>query len=132
MLVYRQPYGVALIIGAWNYPIQLCFVPMAAAIAAGNCVILKPSEVAVHSTKFLTETIPKYLDNVSCKIALKISKIHENFNFRTATKSSMAVSRKPPKSFVTSSIISSTPVQHASVKSFTLQPTNFSHLSPSN
>jgi len=38
---------------------------MTAAIAAGNCVILKPSEVSSHSEKFLIEKIPKYLDSVS-------------------------------------------------------------------
>lgn len=63
MLVYKEPYGVVLVIGAWNYPIQLCLVPVAGAIAAGNCVILKPSEVSSHSEKFLIEKLPKYLDN---------------------------------------------------------------------
>ncbi|XP_070508974.1 aldehyde dehydrogenase, dimeric NADP-preferring-like isoform X1 [Chironomus tepperi] len=63
VLVYKEPYGIVLVIGAWNYPIQLSLVPMAAAIAAGNCVVLKPSEVSSHSEKFLLEKIPKYLDN---------------------------------------------------------------------
>ncbi|KAL9912833.1 aldehyde dehydrogenase type III isoform 6-T6 [Glossina fuscipes fuscipes] len=61
--IYHDPYGVVLVIGAWNYPLQLLLVPVAAAIAAGNCVILKPSELAANCAKFVQETIPKYLDN---------------------------------------------------------------------
>lgn len=60
--IYKDPYGVVLVVGAWNYPIQLTFAPFAAAIAAGNCVILKPSEVAVSSGKLIAELVPKYLD----------------------------------------------------------------------
>lgn len=60
--IYKDPYGVVLVVGAWNYPIQLTFAPFAAAIAAGNCVILKPSEVAVCSGKLIAELVPKYLD----------------------------------------------------------------------
>lgn len=60
--IYKDPYGVVLVVGAWNYPIQLALAPFAAAIAAGNCVILKPSEVAVSSGKLIAELVPKYLD----------------------------------------------------------------------
>lgn len=51
-------------IGAWNYPMQLTMMPVAGAIAAGNCVIVKPSEVASATAKALEELIPKYLDPV--------------------------------------------------------------------
>ncbi|XP_021699425.1 aldehyde dehydrogenase, dimeric NADP-preferring isoform X1 [Aedes aegypti] len=61
--IYKDPYGVVLVIGAWNYPLQLTLVPVAAAIAAGNCVLIKPSEVAGATSKFIAETIPKYLDS---------------------------------------------------------------------
>uniref|UniRef100_A0A6M2DG71 Aldehyde dehydrogenase n=1 Tax=Xenopsylla cheopis TaxID=163159 RepID=A0A6M2DG71_XENCH len=61
--IYKDPYGVVLVIGAWNYPIQLTLLPVAAAIAAGNCVIIKPSEVAPATAKFIADTIPRYLDN---------------------------------------------------------------------
>lgn len=64
VLIYKDPYGVVLVMGAWNYPLQLTLVPVAAAIAAGNCVIIKPSEVAANVSKFIAETIPKYLDSV--------------------------------------------------------------------
>lgn len=63
--IHKDPYGVVLVIGPWNYPIQLTLLPLAGAIAAGNCVIMKPSEVAPASAKFIAETIPKYIDNVS-------------------------------------------------------------------
>jgi aldehyde dehydrogenase (NAD+) len=65
VVIHNDPYGVTLIIGAWNYPLQLLLLPAAGAIAAGNAVILKPSEVAVASAKFVAEMVPKYLDNVS-------------------------------------------------------------------
>ncbi len=44
--ILSEPLGVVLIIGPWNYPFQLCIVPLIGAIAAGNCVVLKPSESA--------------------------------------------------------------------------------------
>ncbi|XP_045777315.1 aldehyde dehydrogenase, dimeric NADP-preferring isoform X4 [Maniola jurtina] len=63
VVIFNDPYGVVLIIGAWNYPLQLLLLPFAGAIAAGNVVILKPSELAVASAKFIADTLPKYLDN---------------------------------------------------------------------
>lgn len=62
--IQREPYGVALVMGAWNYPIQITMLPVLGAIAAGNCVVLKPSELAASTAKILEELIPKYLDNV--------------------------------------------------------------------
>ncbi|CAG5048693.1 unnamed protein product [Parnassius apollo] len=63
VVIYNDPYGVVLVIGAWNYPLQLLLLPMAGAIAAGNVVIVKPSELAVACAQFIAEMIPKYLDN---------------------------------------------------------------------
>ncbi|XP_038211648.1 aldehyde dehydrogenase, dimeric NADP-preferring isoform X1 [Zerene cesonia] len=63
VVIYNDPYGLVLIIGAWNYPLQLLLLPMAGAIAAGNAVIVKPSELAVASARFVAETLPKYLDS---------------------------------------------------------------------
>ena len=54
--VYREPLGVVLIIAPWNYPFQLSLVPLAAALAAGNTVVLKPSEWA-PATAAVMETI---------------------------------------------------------------------------
>lgn len=59
--VRRQPLGVVLIIGPWNYPIHLLFLPMVGAIAAGNCVIIKPSEVTAATEAVIAELVPKYL-----------------------------------------------------------------------
>ena len=58
----REPYGVALVIAPWNYPIQLLLSPMVGALAAGNCVVGKPSEVAPATSAVLARLIPKYLD----------------------------------------------------------------------
>lgn len=63
-----EPYGVSLIMGAWNYPIQLVLSPMVASLAAGNCVVLKPSELAVETSKLLADLIPKYLDNSAVSV----------------------------------------------------------------
>jgi len=60
--VLPEPLGVALIIGPWNYPFQLLFSPLVGALAAGNCVVLKPSEFAPHTakviSKLITDTFP--------------------------------------------------------------------------
>jgi len=60
--IVREPLGVVLIIGPWNYPIQLVLAPLIGAIAAGNCAVLKPSELTPRSSSVLAELIPKYLD----------------------------------------------------------------------
>ena len=51
--VIPEPLGVALVLSAWNYPVYTSLPQVAAAICAGNCVILKPSEVSAHSSKCL-------------------------------------------------------------------------------
>jgi aldehyde dehydrogenase (NAD+) len=61
--VYPEPLGVVLIIGTWNYPVQLALAPLVAAIAAGNCAILKPSEIAPATSALLAEHLPRYLDD---------------------------------------------------------------------
>ena len=52
-----EPLGVTLVIGAWNYPYQLSFAPAIAAIAAGNTVILKPSELPANTSKLMAEMV---------------------------------------------------------------------------
>jgi aldehyde dehydrogenase (NAD+) len=52
-----EPKGVCLIISPWNYPINLCFGPLASAIAAGNTVIIKPSEYTVHTSAVIKKLI---------------------------------------------------------------------------
>jgi aldehyde dehydrogenase (NAD+) len=60
--IYREPFGVALIIGPWNYPAQLVLAPLVGALAAGNCAVIKPSELAPATSRFLAETLPRYVD----------------------------------------------------------------------
>jgi len=55
--IYPQPYGVILIIGPWNYPLQLVLAPLVAAIAAGNCIVIKPSELAPATSSLISGII---------------------------------------------------------------------------
>ncbi|GAN08711.1 aldehyde dehydrogenase, dimeric NADP-preferring-like [Mucor ambiguus] len=65
VMIRKDPLGVVLILGSWNYPVQLLLLPFAGAIAAGNSVILKLSEVAAHTAALITELFPRYMDT-SC------------------------------------------------------------------
>ena len=58
-----EPYGTVLIIGAWNFPFALTLGPAVGAIAAGNTMVLKPSEVSPASSALMAELVPRYLDN---------------------------------------------------------------------
>ena len=60
--VEYEPYGTVLIIGAWNFPFALTLGPAVGAIAAGNTVVLKPSEVAPASSALMAELVSRYLD----------------------------------------------------------------------
>ncbi|CBT74304.1 MAG TPA: aldehyde dehydrogenase family protein [Glutamicibacter sp.] len=60
--VEPRPLGVMLIIGAWNYPVQLVLAPLVAAIAAGNAAVIKPSELAPATSGALAKFLPVYLD----------------------------------------------------------------------
>lgn len=55
--IRHEPKGVALIISPWNYPINLTLGPLVSALAAGNCAILKPSELTPHTTAFLRKLL---------------------------------------------------------------------------
>ncbi|NWU10097.1 AL3A2 dehydrogenase, partial [Cephalopterus ornatus] len=57
-----EPLGVVLIIGAWNYPFLLIMHPLVGAIAAGNAVVVKPSEVSENTAKLMADLLPQYLD----------------------------------------------------------------------
>ncbi len=60
--ILSDPLGVVLIISPWNYPVQLLLSPLVGAIAAGNCAVLKPSELTPHTSALLAKLVPKYLD----------------------------------------------------------------------
>merc|ERR1719219_767819 len=59
--IHREPLGVCLVMGAWNYPVQLTLQPVCGAIASGNCVVIKPSELAPASAKAMEKLISQYL-----------------------------------------------------------------------
>ncbi|XP_040985064.1 aldehyde dehydrogenase family 3 member B1-like isoform X2 [Aquila chrysaetos chrysaetos] len=71
--IRKDPYGVVLIIGPWNYPINLLLVPLIGAIAAGNCVVMKPSEITRNVERLVAETLPRYLDEVGVPSAAATS-----------------------------------------------------------
>lgn len=60
--VRREPKGTVLVLGAWNYPVTVQIGPVVGAIAAGNTVCLKPSEISSHSARLISNLWPKYLD----------------------------------------------------------------------
>ena len=60
--IYNDPYGRVLIMAPWNYPFQLVINPLVAAVATGNCVVCKPSEVTEHTSAILTTIIAEVFD----------------------------------------------------------------------
>ncbi|MEO6612494.1 MAG: aldehyde dehydrogenase [Chitinophagaceae bacterium] len=84
--VLREPLGVTLIIGPWNYPFQLLINPLIGAIAAGNCVVLKPSEFAPATGEVMKKIIeesfsPEYILYVQGDGATVIPAMMNNFSF---------------------------------------------------
>lgn len=66
--IRREPYGVVLIIGTWNYPIQMTLSPLVGAIGAGNAAVIKPSEISPATARVLEELLPLYLDKDCYKV----------------------------------------------------------------
>jgi aldehyde dehydrogenase (NAD+) len=66
--VQYDPLGVVLVIGPWNYPFFLCMSPVVAAIAAGNAVVVKPSELAPATSALMARLIPLYLDTEAVRV----------------------------------------------------------------
>ena len=60
--IMKEPYGITLIIAPWNYPLQLALAPAIGAIAAGNCIVLKPSELAQATSSLLKKMIQSIFD----------------------------------------------------------------------
>jgi aldehyde dehydrogenase (NAD+) len=60
--IYPEPLGVVLIIGPWNYPFQLMISPLVGAIAAGNCALLKPSELAPNTSQVIAKLVQTTFD----------------------------------------------------------------------
>ncbi len=57
-----EPYGTVLVIGTWNFPFQLTLGPAVGALAAGNTVVLKPSEIAPAASALMADLVPRHLD----------------------------------------------------------------------
>ncbi len=66
--IHPEPLGVVLIMGAWNYPIQLLLSPLIAAIAAGNCALIKPSELAPATASVIARLLPDYISNSAVQV----------------------------------------------------------------
>jgi len=84
--VMKEPLGVVLIIGPWNYPFQLLINPLIGAVAAGNCVVLKPSEFAPATDAVMKKIIeevfpPEYILYVQGDGAAVIPGMMNNFSF---------------------------------------------------
>jgi aldehyde dehydrogenase (NAD+) len=58
-----EPRGTVLVISPWNYPVQLALAPLVSALAAGNSVVLKPSELTPATSRTLARVIPQFLDS---------------------------------------------------------------------
>ena len=68
--ISETPRGTALIVAPWNYPLSLCLCPLIAALAAGNCCAVKPSEVSSECGRLLAELIKQYLDNEAVVVVM--------------------------------------------------------------
>jgi aldehyde dehydrogenase (NAD+) len=84
--ILKEPLGVVLIIGPWNYPFQLLINPLIGAIAAGNCVVLKPSEFASATDAVMKKIIedvfpPEYILYVQGDGATVVPDMMNNFSF---------------------------------------------------
>ena len=84
--IYRDPFGVVLIIAPWNYPLQLLLVPFVGAIAGGNCVVLKPSEFSSATSAIITKMIkevfpPEYVLCIEGDGAVVVPEMMNNFRF---------------------------------------------------
>ncbi|NLB87762.1 MAG: aldehyde dehydrogenase [Syntrophomonadaceae bacterium] len=83
--IYSDPYGVALIIAPWNYPFQLAMAPLVGAIAAGNCAVIKPSELTPKTSAIIAELIAEvfseeYIAVVQGGVETSQELLHEPFD----------------------------------------------------
>lgn len=76
--IYREPYGVVLILSPWNYPVQLALMPLVGAVAAGNCAVVKPSEDSPASSKVLAEIIESCFESEFVNVVLGDKTVSES------------------------------------------------------
>lgn len=68
--VHPEPLGLALVFSPWNYPFQLSLIPLICAVAAGNCVVLKPSRQSPATGRLLGELVAECFDAGHCRVVL--------------------------------------------------------------
>jgi aldehyde dehydrogenase (NAD+) len=66
--ILPEPLGISLILSPWNYPFRLAISPLIASLAAGNCVILKPSEISRNTERIITKMITEHFDDRSISV----------------------------------------------------------------
>jgi aldehyde dehydrogenase (NAD+) len=84
--IYSEPYGVTLIIAPWNYPFQLAIAPLIGAIAAGNCAVIKPSELTPKTSELLGKIISElfseeYITVVQGGVETSQALLSESFDY---------------------------------------------------
>jgi aldehyde dehydrogenase (NAD+) len=91
--ISRQPYGSVLILSPWNYPLQLALMPVIGALAAGNGVVLKPSEFAPETSRLLSELVPLYFNEKvlavvegEAEVAKQLTELAWDFIFFTGSQ----------------------------------------------
>ncbi|MFC3883881.1 aldehyde dehydrogenase [Bacillus songklensis] len=95
--IYPEPYGLTLIIAPWNYPFQLQLAPLVGAMAAGNCAVLKPSELTPNVSALLSELVQstfeeEYIAVVEGGVEASQALLEEKFDYIFFT-GSVAVGR---------------------------------------
>ncbi len=66
--IYKEPYGTVLVMAPWNYPFQLAILPLVTAIAAGNTVVVKPSELTPHTSALLKRLVASVFDEAHAMV----------------------------------------------------------------
>ncbi|BAV09903.1 aldehyde dehydrogenase (NAD+) [Filimonas lacunae] len=84
--VIKDPLGVCLIVAPWNYPFNLMMIPLTGAIAGGNCVVLKPSELAPHTAAVIADMIqahfaPEFISVVQGEGSTVVHSLLQEFRF---------------------------------------------------
>jgi len=84
--VFKQPLGTVLIIAPWNYPAALSLSPLVGAIAAGNCAVIKPSEISSHTSGLINRLIsaafdPAYIQVVEGEAETTQQLIQQGFDY---------------------------------------------------
>src|SRR5207249_10597246 len=96
-----DPLGVGLIIGTWNYPVMLTLSPLVAAISAGNCAGIKPSEVSPATGEVIARYLPEYLDRKAFSVVLGAVPETNTLRQRQRDKNRLSVRAEAAKVVVT-------------------------------